>query len=99
MIVIRESPRFCGLRSVEWQGGLTLGGVAGSTVQAGQTVDVYTGGVVRIFAGLVPGGRYGVGVNGSLVAVHDPMVLRTSSAYDVIGKALSTTEMFLYPTR
>lgn len=99
MVVVRESPKFCGLRSVEWQGGINFAGIAASTVQAGQSVDVYTGGVVRVFAGLAPGGRYSVGVNGSLVLNHDPLALRSGAEYDVVGKAFSKTEMYVFPSR
>lgn len=99
MLVLRESPKYCGLRSVEWQGGLNFAGIAASTVQAGQSLDVLVGGMVRIFSNLIPGSGYSVGVNGSLVLEDDPLALQTGSERGIVGTAFSTTEMYLIPPR
>ena len=98
MLLVRDSTSRCSLRSVDWQGGLAFAGVAANTVAAGGAVDVLTGGIVRVFAGLLPGAVYAVGVNGTVVQMHDPLAL-TSSRSRAIGRALSATELFLFPSQ
>ncbi len=98
MSVVRDSDRLCTLHSIEWQGGVRYAGIAGGSAEAGQSVDIFTGGLLRVFANLIPGAEYSVGVNGTIVPFTDPLSTAASRSA-IIGRANSRSELFLFPAR